>query len=389
MGNQRAKGQDRFCFRWGGILAAATLLLASHDAFAMPFGAFDARTIAMGGVGVATDSRYAAFNNPALLTTADEIHEWFLLLPTVGVQIGDPDKLEEGLGNFQDAADTLDTTQTAADRDIVQANIDALDGRYYRQSRNAAFMVAIPSRILSGAVFFNVHEASTARPVIGGDILTDPANPQYSSTLAQRGYRIVENGVSGARLIDASNGWMRNMSVGFNAKFLLVEAYGYEDSLRQADVEISRGGRSSGSQFAFDVGMLKEIGVWKLALMVKNIVPGNYNYGDSGDEFRIEPQARAGFAYQSRRTVLELDVDLAENDPVGFDSPTQIAAIGWEWRLSHYFALRAGYSQNMLGTKAASGSGGFGFLIGGWHMDLAAFSGDESEGVSAQLGLQF
>jgi hypothetical protein len=371
------------------MLAAAGLLLISQNTPATPFGIFDARTMAMGGVGVATGSRYAAFNNPALLTTADESHEWFLLLPTVGAQIGDPDKLKNGLSNFQEAADRLAANPTAQNANLVQASIDALEGRHYRQSRNAALMVAIPSRILSGAIFFNVYETSTARPVIGGDVLADPANPQYSSTLAQRGYRIVENGVSGARLINASSAWMSNMAVGFNAKFLLVEAYGYEGPLRAADVDITRKGRSSSSQFAFDVGVHKEIGVWKLALMVKNIVPGNYSYGDSGEKFRIEPQARAGFAYQSRRAIWELDIDLTENGPIGFDSPTQFAAIGWEWQPSRYLALRAGYSQNMLGTKAATSSGGFGFLIGGLHVDLAAFSGDESDGVSAQLGLQF
>ena len=123
--------------------------------------------------------------------------------------------------------------------------------------------------------------------------------------------------------------------------------------------------------------------------MAKNIVPGNYKYGDSGDVFKIEPQLRAGFAYQSRYSVLELDIDLLENDPVGFGSASQIAALGWEWQVWQWLTLRAGYNQNLTGNEASYGSAGIGLLISTLQIDVAAYSGDESEGVSAQLGLQF
>ena len=58
------------------ILAGLALIpaLAAPTVSALPFASFDARSTAMGGVGVATGNRFASFNNPALLTTADEIH---------------------------------------------------------------------------------------------------------------------------------------------------------------------------------------------------------------------------------------------------------------------------------------------------------------------------
>ena len=317
---------------------------ASSAAVAVPFGMFDARSMAMGGVGVATGARYAAFNNPALLTTADEIHEWFLVVPTVGQQIGDPDQVEDELAAFQQAATVLDATDNAGNQAAVQTHLTALDGSLYRYSGNAAGMLAIPSRILSGAAFFNVYEASTARPVIGGDDLTVPS---YASTLTQRGFRVTENGVAAAMPMEAEKGWMHNLAVGFAAKFLLVEAYGYDDALRTAKVDIDRTGLKTGSQFTVDLGILKEIGVWKLGLAAKNLLPGNYEYGNSGDKFKIEPQLRAGFAYQSRYSVVELDIDLTENKPVGFALPSQIAALGWEWRTWRWLALRAGYQQNL------------------------------------------
>ena len=365
---------------------ALLLALCAQTATAVPFGMFDARTMAMGGVGVASGPQFAAFNNPALLATADEIHEWFLLAPTLSRQQGDPNNVEDSLAAFQQAADILDGTNNAANQAAVQQQLTALDGSLYSTSRNSAFVLAIPSRILSGAAFFNVYEATTAQAMIGGDNLTTPS---YASTLAQRGFRVVENGVSFAKALDAEQGWMQNLAVGFSAKILLVAGYGYADPLRSADVDINRTGSKNGGQFTFDVGVLKEFGVWKVGLVAKNIAPGNYKYGDSGDAFKIEPQLRAGFAYQSRYSVLELDIDLLENDPVGFGSASQTVALGWEWQTWQWLALRAGYNQNLTGSEAAYGSAGIGLLINSLQIDAAAYSGDEGEGISAQLGLQF
>lgn len=385
--NRQSKSFHKLIHRIIKIGVISCLGFAMSAAMAVPFGMFDARSMAMGGVGVATGARYAVFNNPALLTTADEIHEWFLIVPTISEQIGDPDQVEDELAAFQQAANTLDVVNNASNRAAVQSRLNTLDGTLYRRSGNVAGMVAIPSRILSGAAFFNVYEASTAQPIIGGDDLTVPS---YASSLAQRGLRVAENGISAAKALDIDKGWMRNMALGVSAKFLLVEAYGYADPLRSAEVDISRTGRKAGSQFAFDLGMLKEVGVWKFALVAKNIVPGEYDYGSSGDTFKIEPQLRAGFAYQSRYSVLELDIDLMENKPVGFALPSQIAAIGWEWQTWRWLALRAGYQQNFTGDEAAYGSLGLGMIFGEVvYLDIAGFAGEEGEGLSAQLGLQF
>ncbi len=310
-------------------------------------------------------------------------------MPTIGQRINDPDQMEDELLAFQQAANVLDSAPSPANQAAVQTHLDALDGSLYQRSGNAAGIVAIPSRILSGAAFFNVYESSTARTRIGGDDLAVPV-PSYVSRLEQRGLRVAENGIAAAKVIEAKKGWMRNLAVGVSAKFLLVEAYGYTESLRDAEAVIDRSGRKTGSQFAFDLGVLKEVGVWKFALVAKNIVPGNYKYGGSVDEFKIEPQLRAGFAYQSRYSIVELDLDLLENDPVGFALPSQIVALGWEWQAWRWLTFRAGMQQNLTGDEAAYGSLGLGMIISDTvHLDIAGFAGEEGEGLSAQLGMQF
>ncbi|WP_455198794.1 conjugal transfer protein TraF, partial [Kaarinaea lacus] len=275
------------------FLAWGICALMSNHAGAAPFNIFDARTMAMGGVGVATGTHNAVFNNPALMTTADELHEWFLLLPAVSLERQDIDGLEDNLNAFQDAADVLDAANTPANQNAVQATLYDLDGTRYHASNNIAVMLAIPSRILSGALFLNSYEQYSANPLIGGDNLTIPT---YASTLAHRGYRVVENGVSSAIVLDAEKGWMSDMAIGFSAKFLLVETYNYETGLRSAEVKVDGSQGNNGSQFAIDVGILKEFGVWKLALVGKNLIPGKYDFTGSTDTLKIDPQLRAGFA---------------------------------------------------------------------------------------------
>jgi hypothetical protein len=370
------------------ILLLAGALAIAPAVHALPFGTFDARSAAMGGVGVATGNRFASFNNPALLTTADEIHEWFLLFPTAGAQLSDPDKLDDGFDAFQQAADTLDANPTPANAAAAQAALDALDGAVYEESGNAAFMLAVPSRILSGAAFINVYKGFNVRPKLGGDnLLADP--PTYNSELEYRGFSVLENGVSAAKLFEGGKNWWSEWAVGFNAKFMLVEGYGYTENVRSAELKLDDSQRVNGSAFNVDVGVLKEFGVFKLGLVGKNLFAANFDYGQSGEQFEIGPQVRLGMAYQSRRSVLEFDVDLTENEALGFSSATRIAALGWEYQLARWFTLRAGYRQNMVDTKAGIASAGLGLVFGALYIDIAGSTGDEQDGVAAQLGFQF
>jgi hypothetical protein len=319
------------------------------------------------------------------MTTADEIHEWFLLLPSIVQERQDVDDLEDKLTTFQDAADQYDLGNL--NQGAVQATLNDLDGINYHATNNASVMIAIPSRILSGAVFLNSYEQYSAKPKIVVEDLTPPTS--YASTLAHRGFRVIENGVSTAKTFNAEKGWASNMAIGFSAKFLLVETYNYETGLRSSDVKVDGSQGNNSSQFEVDMGVFKEFGVWKLALVGKNLLPGEFDLSGTNEKLKIEPQLRAGFAYQSRRAVLELNVDLLENDPVGFESAAQVAAIGWEYRPKRFFALRAGASQNLVGSKANYLSTGIGLNISGFYIDVAGYKGNEGAGLAGQLGFQF
>jgi hypothetical protein len=375
--------------RWLFLFIIAGWLGTTNQALALPFGVFDTRTMAMGGVGVATGDRSAVFNNPALLTTADEIHEWFLLLPTAGQNIYDPDKVKKGIDNFKKAADALDASPSPTNESAVSNSLTTLAGTQYRSANNIAVMLAIPSRILSGAFFLSEYDTSTAKPIIESADTISPISSPYNSVLAHRGIRIVENGASAAKIIRSNSAWLDGISVGLTAKFYLIETYDYSEPLRSADTEIKNAVSANSSQFGIDAGILKEVGVWKFALTGKNLLPGNHKYSTGGEKFKIEPQVRAGFAYKSRYTVVEMDMDLTKNQPTGFYSMTQNVALGWEWYASRYFALRAGVNTNLVGTKDTIASAGLGLMLGGFQIDLAGYTGKEGDGISGQLGFQF
>jgi len=364
-------------------------LLSGTAAHAQPFGVFDARSAGMGGVGVATGARYATFNNPSLLVTASDEQEWFLMIPGVSRRRGDSNDLQANLDSFQQAADRLDADPTPANADTVQASLAALEGGMYREGGNGAILLAVPSRILSGAAYMHVYDWSNARTRIAGDDLGNPADPQYASRIEYRGARVLENGISAAKVIGGT-GWRRQMAVGFNFKFLFVEGYGYSEGVRGAKLGIDRGQRySNGSAFNLDLGLLKEFGVWKLGLMGKNLFSSRFEYGDTGEYFKISPQLRGGIAYQSRRTVFELDMDLMRNEAAGFDGATQMISLGTEFKPIHWLALRAGYQQNITGSRLGSASLGMGLAAGFLTFDLAGTYGKEELGAYAQLGLQF
>ena len=112
-----------------------------------------------GGVGVASGPQFAVFNNPALLATADEIHEWFLLAPALSQHVGDPDNVEDNLAAFQQAANILDAdSSSASNQAAVQQQLNALDDSLYSTSRNSAFVLAIPSRTAENAAGYCQYE---------------------------------------------------------------------------------------------------------------------------------------------------------------------------------------------------------------------------------------
>lgn len=95
------------------LLPLAVLMATTGTASAT--GYFEARNSAMGGTGVAS-STYgaAALANPALMTHYGERDDFSLILPAVGLQVSDPDHLQDGVDGVRDAWNHYDNALLSA-----------------------------------------------------------------------------------------------------------------------------------------------------------------------------------------------------------------------------------------------------------------------------------
>ena len=138
----------------GGLsLSALLATFSSATSYAAPFNSFDAKSMAMGGAGVAVASPATApFFNPALLSAAREDDNFTMELPIVGVRAYDPDEFAESLDDFQDNSAILD----ANDDFVVESRIDNVNA--YIQAMNWAAaatelqLVADDTRALSSGL---------------------------------------------------------------------------------------------------------------------------------------------------------------------------------------------------------------------------------------------
>lgn len=338
---------------------AGVLLFGSLSATAAPFQAYDARTLSMGGVGVAHGIRYAPYNNPALLPNDIQFVSWHLLA-SGGTLETDPDDFEKMLTGFQTGSGV-----TAL----------GLEDKKFDEIKVSTLSVAIPSNLLGAGIFLNKSEFRNVRAFSG------------PSVLEKRGVTIVEYGVSFAQLLDEADRGFNSWAYGFSPKIVFAQAFSASDPLVTANTDISFSSVDSHSKFNFDVGGLKEFGRYKIAAVIKNIIPMKFDYSN-GEKLEIKPQVRTGVSYVKRKRSWEVDLDLTPNKGVGFSNETLYLSMGTEYKFARYFAGRAGLRLNLKQDKDSMLSVGIGFGAD-YHADIALFVGDEEEGMIAQLGVDF
>lgn len=359
-------------------LIRATLVLIplfhTSSVAALPFPIFDARSAGMAGVGVASGAHNAVFYNPALLATNDERYDWAITAPGRAEVKSDPGDLEAGLDVFK--------------RNATAGSLAALKNDLYSESNSTFATMMIPSTILSGAVYFLRYDYHTVKATIGGDDLAaDP--PDYQSTLNHKGVGVVENGFTVARLTTTPLFNIGDIQLGFTGKLMLIQGYGYRESIETGSLSIDEDQVARTSKFNIDIGLTKEYGIWKLGIVARNVLGGSALYGAGGESFDLGPQVKAGIARKTRHSLFEFDLDLTENDAVGYNKGTQFGAVGWEYELFPEYYLRFGYRQNLVGDQLATGTFGLGIRLWGLVLDMAILSNEDEQGFFGQLGMKF
>jgi len=389
----------------------------------------------MGGTGVASGtSANAGFMNPALLGAAGDGDRFSLELPIIGIRVLSEDNVIDELNNLQDsnvqnnlesAINTFNATPTTTTAAAVgtaatdlQVQLAKLNNKALQGELLAGSVVGIPGKAFGASL--NI----SARAVMGGrlnitsqddqlltDIATAAANPTtlatdatvlnvlggqnldqiLTSNLEARGAVIGEVGLSMAREFSI---FSEKVSFGVTPKVVRVNTYNYVADVNTASIS-SKDGEKDYTDFNIDLGVAKQLDKsWKVGLTIKDLVSHDYTTV-LGNTIKIEPQARAGVAYDNGWLAVALDADLTENAPVGIEtSKTQNIAIGAEIDVWDTVQLRVGYHDNM---SQSSGSGtptvGLGLSPFGVHIDLAAEysdnNGTEQIGFAGQLGFRF
>ena len=246
--------------------------------------------------------------------------------------------------------------------------------------------------------------------VNNGNIVVDE-DPELTSIVNVVAMGISELGLTLSRSFKIAG---EDIAFGLTPKFQTIKTYNYVAALEddeEIDSEDVEKTEQDFSDFNLDAGIAYQFGAdkqWQAGLVAKNLLSKEYEAESNGfgpvnpvtgeqetlkTTISLDTQFRGGISHTTDWSVVAIDLDLMENDPVAFEAPTQYASIGAEFDLYDLFQFRAGYRTNLSVDDASVVSAGLGFSPYGVHLDLAAMvnpSDPEKEvGAAIELGFYF
>ena len=399
-------------------LIGAAIALTSFQAAALPFAGVDARSLAMGGTGVAAGSvANASTFNPALLAASREDEDFNLSL-AFGISARDEFEMIDALDNLQgtlitdftnsiDAftaapgAGTAGQVQTAGN--ALTAGITNLSNKPIDLGANLGFNLTIPGETLGMSVFVNARGlASGAVNIDAADTtainnvitdalalnpVTDPFATTMASTLDLTGAAVTEAGVAfGTKIF--------GLALGITPKQVSVDAISSSQSLKTADTSVPSDTTESFTDANFDAGVAIDFGLFKIGGVVKNMIEQEYTL-INGNKIILEPQARAGIAFDYGWVTLTMDQDLTVNKGVittgvaAVDElkESQYTAVGVEFDLA-LVQVRAGMRSDNTGNTDDVLTAGIGIHALA-SVDLAVAGNDKGVEAVLQVGLRW
>ena len=324
---------------------AVSVALISSTALAAPASFSSARSLGMGGTGVAAASPVdAASTNPALM--ASDHHGWSddfgLLLPSVNARVADEEEVTDQVDTIQDTIGRLDAAATAlpANPSNVQAEagrlrdqLQAFDQDTVRADVGVGLAVAFPGKSLSVGVFVNGNLTATVRGEFDEDDdarleaietgnLPPPGTP-ISTDLESRGRvlasAVSEVGVSFAREFELNNG--EKIQVGVSPKYVNLRTFQYTETVSGFDEDEFDGSEfeTEKSGFNLDLGVAYRFGEtnrWQAGAAIKNVIPMDLksaakrpDLGEQERELTLDPRVTAGIAHYGDYHVVTAEVD--------------------------------------------------------------------------------
>jgi len=359
---------------------------------------FDARSYAMGGVGVTTaDYVTASFHNPAMAAKHDVRDDFGLLAPVIGLQVDDPDDLYHDASNIYDVVSKANFPDDTAAVDAALATI-AGDKAY--AEAGFGLVASVPTRYYSTNVFLKGYADSF---VFSDVVADDTDNGVIDSKMSVYAISVVEFGMTFARKFDTRYG---GMHIGMSPKYNIISTYNYSQTINTFDPDKYKDGATSDKKgFNLDLGM--EVGLQhglSVGAVVKNLIPQKIDLkpmNGSSASYNLNPIVTTGLSWSHDYLTLAVDVDVNAkkryeniNSLSGvqddFDN-TQMLRIGGEIGLPSAMQLRAGYVKDLQGNKEQVFTAGIGLSpFNVFHLDVgASYGGANKFGVVAQTMVWF
>ncbi|WP_437615945.1 conjugal transfer protein TraF [Erwinia sp. V71] len=384
---------------------------------------YDARNDAMGGTGVAS-STYgaAALANPALLTKAQPDDDISVILPSVGVQMTDKDKLvskvddiSNEVDGYRDQADDFLSSPSLGGYQNLQAAAGDLANRL-RDIRGdtasgtagAAIVVAVPNEVLPFAfvtkAYGTAHLATDVKQsdidylqgiADGTEIPGSDYESRLTSTASGRAALVTDYGIAVAHQFDIAG---YPVSVGVTPKLQKTYLYNYSVSVYNYDKSDFTDGRykNTNTGFNLDAGVSADLNDnWTLGLSAQNLISRDIDTKEvSGlkDTYQIRPLVTSGVSWHTGDLTTALDVDLTPTKRFKSQQDSQYAGVGAEYRLFSWLQLRGGYRADLKSNDTNVVTAGIGLspFNNSVHLDLGGSVGDDNTwGAMAQIGFNF
>ncbi|WP_167850505.1 MULTISPECIES: conjugal transfer protein TraF [unclassified Escherichia] len=383
----------------GNAQSSTTYMEASNDA--------------MGGTGVAS-SHYcaAALANPALMTSATASDDFSMILPSVGVQVSDPDHLQSDVDAVKDAWDRYDAALSGAVAPLgaatdLQHQLEKFKNTQVNVLASVGMVATVPNSQLPFALILKSWGTATVEGKVSDhdlqyldDVTKGKIIPTASDTdtLTSRAYgraaAVSDVGIAIARTFE-TNGL--RYSLGVTPKYQRVDLFNYNTTVQNYDSHDFRSHeyRNNTPGINADIGFATELNEhWMLGLAGQNIVPRSIDTKEVNglkETFRIRPQVTAGGSWHNGIVTTALDVDLTPASGFTHDTKRQFAAMGAEVNAWNWVQLRAGYRQNIASSEGSAFTAGIGISpFNMVHLDLAGLVGtDRTYGAVAQLSETF
>lgn len=231
-------------------------------------------------------------------------------------------------------------------------------------------------------------------------------DPDLTSNVQIIAVAITEIGLTLSRSFNIAG---ENIAIGITPKLQTIKTFNFVTTIEdeEIDEEDVTDTEQDFSDFNIDLGAAYQFGAdkqWQVGLVARNLLSKEYQtvsneYGSTGNTLTsetlisLDTQFRGGVSHTTEWTVIAIDIDLMENDPVAFESPTQYASIGAEFDLFDTLQLRAGYRTNLSASDASVASVGLGLSPFGLHLDIAAMANpndpEKEIGAAIEFGLYF